>query len=212
MKPSPYALLLVVLFVISCTSSTNRQDGLASDSVVVEDTMRSERASIEEETIEKPNEPELVNETEVLVDSTWLREFAGRPLGMNPYEYLKGILEGKEVNFDDAIINGETDIAFGNSIITVLITEAYGNVVCSADINTPEIPMMKGVTIGMPREDFLMMAGISTSLLTKKSDDNEYVEFNLYYEESTSTRTTFWFDDKSLIRVQYVFSPCIMYD
>jgi hypothetical protein len=208
----PYFHIVLLLFAVSCTSSTNTQEGQVSDSLVAEGSTPSQENPIEVDVAQDSDETELVDETEAPVDSTWLREFAGRPLGMNPYEYLKSVLEGKNVNFEDSIVSGETDIVFGNSIITILITEAYGNVVCSADIDTPEIPMMMDVEIGMPREDFLTMAGISTSLLTKNLDNKEYVEFNLYYEESTSTRTTFWFNEKSLIRVQYVFSPCIMYD
>jgi hypothetical protein len=209
MKSYLYGFFMIA---ISCTSSNRVQERPRTDSLVVEDSGRTVQTPIEVVADENKDETEPLEQIEAAVDSAWLREFAGRPLGMNPYEYLRGLLEGKNVNFTDSVLNEETDIVFGNSIITILLTEAYGNVVCSADIETPEIPMMMGVTIGMPREDFLTMTGISASLLTKNSNNKEYVEFNLYYEESTSTRTTFWLDEKSLIRVQYVFSPCIMYD
>jgi hypothetical protein len=201
----PYLSILLLIFSVSCTSSTttqNSSDSTSTDSIPAEEVVAAAQSE----------EPESRREPGTELDSVWLKEFALRPLGTDPYGNLSGTLHGKGASFSGDSINGNSEVVFGNSRISIYTAEAYGSLVCSADIDAPEISMEKDVTIGMSREDFLSTSGIPASFLKAEADDKESFEFNMSYEDNTSTRTIFWVDKKSLIRVEYAFTPCIIYD
>jgi hypothetical protein len=208
MKSCLFVSLLV--FISSCTSSTATKESNSSDSAItsidsiipVQEVIADAR---QEETVSSRH-------TGTGLDSAWLKDFALRPLGSDPYGNLSGTLRVEGASFSGDSINGNSEIIFGNSRINIITAEAYGSLVCSFDIYSPKIFMEKGISIGMSREDFLSVSGIPASLLNADSDDKESFEFNISYDANTSTRTIFWVDKKALIRVEYAYTPCTIYE
>lgn len=190
------------VFIVSCTSSTATQES-TSDSTVLADSVTPEEPSAY-------NEP--TSQTSGL-DSAWLREFVKRPLGEDPYESLKIALEGKNIVFNDSVTGGSVVIAFDKTKIDLLIAEAYGTLICSADIYSQLIPLEKGVVIGMNREDFLRTSGIPESLLQNEgTDGKQFFKFDFDYGDNSSNHATFWLDQKSFIRLELLLTPCAIYD
>jgi hypothetical protein len=133
-------------------------------------------------------------------------------LNIDSYDGFRNFLTEKGFEVKDTTINGDDGLKFGNSWVTMNRSEAYGDLVCSAVIETTGLVMSKSVEIGMLRQEFMQTTGLSDGYFSPDSEGIVYFEFRQSYDDATSTTTTFWFDEEFLTRVRYDYSPCIIYD
>jgi hypothetical protein len=202
-----------MMVLTGCSSSVATKDEQADTLPIVINADSTERIIHEAELVnDEPPPDEAYEEERTSLDSAWFTDFARDPLGVNSYDGIKDYLAGKGVQVRDTVIGGEKALAFCHSWVSLNVNDTYGDLVCSAVIDTSVFSLSKGVEIGMMREDFMQMTGMSHEDVTPDPAGGVYFNFDISYEDGTSTSSTFYFNDKQLIKVSYSYSPCIIYD
>lgn len=201
------AVIPVVLIVLGCSSQKNETSYDSTSIEAIDSVIETETASAAAEEVSYTEEETSVTEPG---DSTWLKAFTRDPLGLTSYEGVKDFLKQNNIEYKDTVINDENTLLFGNSKVSLNVTEAYGDLVCSAYIEHPSFPL-KGIDIGMSREDFFKTSGLVAEKLSRHDSDKYSYSFSVD-EGDYTWYTTFYFDETTLTALDYSVSSCIIYD
>jgi len=152
-----------ILFLLSCSSSstTTVETSAETDTVaVVEEEVSTPIETVTTETTSTGDE-QVEYDGEISADTAWLSDFARDPLGFSSYQGIVDYLRQENIAFVDSAADGEAYIVVGNSYVSVVINETYGDLICSAYITTPSLPLDDGLFIGMERAKFYKITGVS---------------------------------------------------
>lgn len=206
---------LFLLLLVSCTSRSSTTENELLDSLAAEiDTATVAETSVVEE-VSEPVSYEESGENEqgddaTAVDSAWFSAFAQDPLLISTYEDMKGHLAQSNIAYKDTIKDGDNALIFGNSYITANVTEAYGELLCSAYIDNADFPLSKGLTIGMSKQEFMETTGLPSDLITP---DGARESFEYTHDEQDYWwMVTFYFEENTLTAMKFNLSSCIIYD
>ncbi len=208
-------LYVLLILLLNCTPSSRKEEGAAADTIATAAMpVATEATSAEIAETETPAFPVI----EVVYDSVYSNEridlsrLAQYPLGHTAYDSITKYLKDSDIAFTTALVNDVPQISFDRSVINILIAEAYGDLICSAEIFCPAYQLPEGVKIGMPLDNFLSRASLIRDSLQGYDDD-------LYYERNeggthvggTSTLKII-FKENRLLGIEYGFDPCMIYD
>ena len=206
-------LFVVISFsIVSCSSSSEQAKqavvlDTAIPTAVSTETATSSEYSTEEE-VSAPGD-----ETTSGIDSAWLSRFTGDPLGITSYDGLKGYLSGQGLESKDSTINGDQGVLFGkHSCIVILMTESYGDLVCSAEIDTSAFELNSNVVVGMSFAEFTQLSGVTSDDMVAISDDLRFFTYDMSYNEESGAHVQFYFKNEVLRNISWNVYPCIIYD
>jgi hypothetical protein len=213
MKNICFALLLL----FGCTSTARKEQANAVDTTAMTSTAEvatteltdaaAEQATVEEESDSKEATYDSIDSTEPIN----LDRFAQYPLGYDDFESIVDYLTQSNIKHDIKDIGGTMQISFENSSINVLRAEAYGDLICSAQVDCRCYELGEGVRIGMSLANFL----VRTSLIR---DSLEGEDPMVYTRKAGGTNVggtstvRLYFVSEKLSSVEYGFDPCMIYD
>src|SRR6185436_13946884 len=147
MKKYSYFILMAFM---ACTSVKHEADTTeVADSIVAlpETNIPAVETSVSSEA--EVAAPEISDDSTASVLPIDLSSFAQYPLGYGDYASLINYLKEANIEFTDQYKeSGLQAINFGESDITVLVTEAYGDLICTARIYNPAFEFPGDVRIG----------------------------------------------------------------
>lgn len=208
-------ICFVLVLLFGCTSTAQKEQTEVVDST---STIPVQEAAVTESAeSEGTDDASYEEEAEPVYDSVYSTEpidldnFAQYPLGDNSYDSIIASLVKSNIEYEQQNLDGVQYITFKRSSIRVLIAEAYGDLICSANINCTCYELGEGVKIGMPLDNFLSRTNLTRDSLEGGS--------RMYYTRTaggthvggTST-VTLTFEDERLVEVEYGFDPCMIYD
>lgn len=159
--------------------------------------VKARKAYTEDYTISK----EIYNK--YILKRNWLTAFVKKPLSLSSYTTITNHLKKETIEFTDDIFNGEQLINFEKS--QIIVNENSKDLICSAYIESPKIPLSKNIKIGMTEEEFIKVVNLSKEDMV--TDDQHYFEYTLE-SKAQSWTVTFTFEKNLLMAVKYEVTPC----
>jgi hypothetical protein len=159
--------------------------------------VKARKAYTEDYTISK----EIYNK--YILKRNWLTAFVKKPLSLSSYTTITNHLKKENIEFTDDIFNGEQLINFEKS--QIVVNENSKDLICSAYIESPKIPLSKNIKIGMTEEELIKVVNLSKEDMV--TDDQHYFEYTLESKDQSWT-VTFTFEKNLLMAVKYEVTPC----